>query len=155
MNRLFLLLVAALAAAPARADLGANIYGVSYHFDRDRAKALGVDSGFNPGLGVRWRKVDTSVDWFADVGFYRDSGRNTAKLAGVGGLWHATENFRAGGAIALLHSDTYNGGRAFIAPLPVLAYELRPLTLNMVYLPKVHQVNDINTLGFWLTWWLR
>ena len=102
-----------------------------------------------------WRKRDASVDWFADTGFYRDSGRNTAKLAGVGGLWHATENLRLGGALALLHSRTYNRGAAFITPLPVAAYELRSVTLNVVYLPKVHALNDINTVGFWATIWLK
>jgi hypothetical protein len=29
------------------------------------------------------------------------------------------------------------------------------VTLNMVYMPKVHEVNDINTLGFWATFWLK
>jgi len=41
-----------------------------------------------------------------------------------------------------------------IAPLPVIAYEWRAATLNMVMLPKVHELNDINTFGFWLTLWL-
>jgi len=141
-------------AFPAQADLGVNVYGASYHFDRDKAKEIGVDNEFNPGLGVRWRKVEDRWDWFADAGFYRDSGRNTAKLAGVGALWHFGQ-FRLGGALALLQSDTYNRGDAFIAPLPVAAYDFRRVTLNMVYMPKVHEVNDINTLGFWATIWFH
>jgi len=139
----------------ARADLGLNVYGLSYHLDRDKARQLGVDNEFNPGLGVRWRRAEKSFDWFADAGFYRDSGRNTALLAGGGALWHATEGLRLGGALALLHSDTYNRGKTFVAPLPVAAYDFKRVTLNMVFLPKVHEVNDINTLGFWATVWLR
>ena len=151
----FLPLVLILISTACRADLGLNVYGLSYHLDRDKAHKLGVDNEFNPGLGVRWRKVEKSFDWFADVGFYRDSGRNTAALAGGGALWHASEGLRLGGALALLHSDTYNKGKTFVAPLPVAAYDFRRVTLNMVFLPKVHEVNDINTLGFWATVWLR
>lgn len=53
------LLCAALALPlPALVDLGINLYGLSYHFDRSRARELGVDNGFNPGLGVlRCRRV--------------------------------------------------------------------------------------------------
>ena len=151
-----LLLLALLLPLTASADLGVNVYGASYHFDQDKARAAGVDNQFNPGLGVRWRQpANERFDWFADAGFYRDSGRNTAVLAGGGAFWRATEGLRLGGALAFLHSDTYNRGKAFIAPLPVAAYEWRRVTLNMVYMPKVHEVNDINTLGFWLTVWLR
>jgi hypothetical protein len=138
-----------------RADLGLNLYGLSWHFDQDKARELGVDNQVNPGLGARWRKVEERWDWFADAGFYRDSGRNTAKLAGVGALWHLGESARLGLAAAVLNSDTYNKGKTFVAPLPVAAWEFRHATLNMVYMPKVHEVNDINTLGFWLTVWLR
>jgi hypothetical protein len=27
--------------------------------------------------------------------------------------------------------------------------------LNVVYLPKVSEINEVATLGFWATWWLR
>ena len=30
--------------------------------------------------------------------------------------------------LAFLHTDTYNAGKAFIAPLPVAAYDLRRVT---------------------------
>jgi len=151
----FLPLVLILISTACRADLGLNVYGLSWHFDQDKAKEIGVDNQVNPGLGVRWRKVEERWDWFADAGFYRDSGRNTATLAGAGALWHVGASARLGGALAVLHSDTYNQGKTFIAPLPVAAWDFRHATLNVVYLPKVHEVNDINTLGFWLTVWLR
>jgi hypothetical protein len=144
-----------LVATTCRADLGLNVYGVSWHFDQDKAKELGVDNQVNPGLGVRWRSVGERWDWFADAGFYRDSGSNTAKLAGAGALWHLGESLRLGGALALLGSDTYNGGKTFMVPLPLAAYETPAVTFNMVYLPKVRGLNDIHTLGFWLTFWLR
>ena len=144
-------------------DLGINLYGLSYHFDRQRAHEQHDDNWFNYGLGARYRLPDESVDWlpgqsidwFFDAGTYHDSGHHTAVVVGAGGYLHATQNLRVGAALAFLHSRTYNDGQAFVAPLPVAAYEWRSVTLNMVYLPKVRELNNINTLGFWLTIWLH
>jgi hypothetical protein len=149
-------LVILLAASPpalAQGELGINLYGLSYHFDRDRARELGFDNEVNPGLGVRWRVPGDKFDSFFDAGAYRDSGRNTAVLAGGGIFWKPTERLRLGGALAFFYSQTYNDGNAFLAPLPLLAYEWRAVTANLVYFPKVSSINEINTLGFWLTFW--
>ncbi len=153
--RFMLIFLMALPMTVHSGDLGINVYGLSYHFDRDKARELRDDNWFNYGLGARYRLPGEGLDWFFDAGAYHDSGRNTAVLAGAGGFWHATANLRLGAALAFLHSKTYNDGRSFVAPLPVAAYEWRAATLNAVYLPKVHSINDINTLGFWLTVWLR
>ncbi len=156
MPRFAAVLLAFALPVPAQAgDLGINVYGLSYHFDRDKARELRDDNWLNYGLGARYRVPGEGIDWFFDAGAYHDSGRHTAVLAGAGGYWHATEHVRLGAALAFLHSKTYNDGKAFVAPLPIAAYEWRAATLNLVYLPKVHSINDINTLGFWLTVWLR
>jgi hypothetical protein len=149
------LIALALCAQAARADVGINLYGASYHFDRDRAKKLGLTNEFNPGVGLRWRQAQSeSWDLFADGGFYRDSKGNTAVLLGGGGSWHATERARLGGGLVLLKSDTYNGNKAFVAPVPVAAYDTRLATLNLVYFPKWRDVNLTNQVGFWVTVWL-
>lgn len=136
-------------------DWGINLYGASYHFDRDKAKEMGLTHEINPGLGVRWRrKANESWDYFADAGFYRDSKANEAGLFGGGGFWHATDHLRLGGALVLLKSDTYNHNEAFVAPLPVAAYEGRRVSFNMVYMPKWQDINKTNQVGFWLTFWL-
>ena len=137
----------------AQGELGINVYGLSYHFERERARELGYDNEVNPGLGVRYRIPRGRFDWFFDAGAYRDSGRNTALLAGGGALWKPTERLRLGGALTFFSSDTYNDGDAFVAPVPVLAYEWRRVSLNLVYFPKVSGVNELNTLGFWITLW--
>jgi len=148
-------IAAALLAPAAQADVGLNLYGASYHFDRDKAKELGLTNERNPGLGIRWRKPRSeAMDWFLDAGFYDDSASNTAKLLGGGALWHATKGLRLGGGLVLLQSKTYNNGDAFIAPAPVAAYEWRRVTVNAVYFPKWRDVNRTNQLGFWLTVWL-
>jgi hypothetical protein len=137
-------------------DFGINVYGASYHLERREARARNVANEFNPGLGLRYRKrLDQRFDWFVDAGAYRDSGRSTAVLAGPGLFWRPSleSGWRLGAAIALVHSDTYNRGKAFIAPFPIMAYEWGAVTFNVTYIPKVSRVNDINTLGFWLTFW--
>ena len=135
-------------------DWGVNLYGASYHFERSRAKSLGLDNEVNPGLGIRYRApISERADWFFDAGLYRDSGRNTALIAGPGAFWKATDGLRLGGALAFFNSDSYNGGRAFVAPVPVAAYDWRRVTLNVTYFPRISSFNEINTLGFWLTFW--
>ena len=154
MTRSILLFVLLLPLA-ARADLGVNVYGLSWHIDADKARAEGVDTWYNPGLGVRYRVPGERFDYFFDAGAYRDSGRNTAILAGAAAHWRATQRARLGLALVLFNSKTYNSGNTFIAPLPVAAWEFDSVTVNMVWMPKWSEVNDINTLGFWLTYWLR
>jgi hypothetical protein len=155
-SRLWLVVALLVPLAGNAQDLGINLYGFSYHFDRERARALDVDNEFNPGLGVRYRVPHSErLQWVFDAGAYRDSGRNTARLAGAGALWKVSDGWRLGGALAVLDSDTYNGGKTFIAPLPLAAYEFRWAALNFVYLPKVSDANEVATLGFWLTWWLN
>lgn len=138
-------------------DFGVNVYGASYHFERREARERNVDNEFNPGLGLRYRRRhDARFDWFAEAGAYRDSGRNTAVLAGAGAFWKPggdASGWRLGGGLAFVHSDTYNRGRAFVAPFPVAAYEWRGVTLNVTYIPKVRRVNDISALGAWITIW--
>lgn len=142
-------------SSAAHADLGINLYGASYHFDREKAKEIGLTNEFNPGLGIRWRQARSEkLDLFVDAGFYDDSARHTAKLLGGGALWHAAERLRLGGGLVLLQSKTYNNGNAFIAPVPVLAYDWRRITFNLVYFPKFRDQNKTNQVGAWLTVWL-
>lgn len=143
-------------SAAAAQSLGLNVYGLSYHFDRSRARELGVDNEINPGLGLRYRIPHSEkLQWIFDAGAYRDSGRNTALLAGAGALWQVSAGWRLGGALVVLDSGTYNRGKTFVAPLPLAAYEFRSAALNFVYLPKVSDLNEVAALGFWATFWLR
>jgi hypothetical protein len=149
----------ALAAAPVpavAADFGINLYGLSYHFDRGRARELGMGNGFNPGLGLRYRVSQSErLQWIFDAGVYHDSGRNTAALAGAGALWRLGGGWHFGAALAAFQSNTYNHGEPFIAPVPLAAYEFRSATLNFTFLPQVAEVNEVATFGAWLTWWWR
>jgi hypothetical protein len=132
-----------------------HLFGLSYHLERARARELGLTNEVNPGLGVRYRLPREDYDWVFDAGALHDSARNTALLAGFGGYLKPTEHFRAGLALVLIHSDTYNSGDPFIAPIPAIGYEWRTVSANLAYSQRVKGVNEVNTLLFWLTFWPR
>jgi hypothetical protein len=140
---------------PAAAELGVSFYGLAYHFDRSRARDMGLDNEFIAGLGLRYRIPHSErLQWVFEAAAYNDSARNTALIVGGGALWKVTPGWRLGGALAAFKSDTYNRGDPFIAPLPLAAYEFRSVTLNFTFIPKMSEVNDVATLAVWLTWWL-
>lgn len=133
--------------------MGVHLFGLSFHLERDRAREEGLTNEVNAGLGIRYRLPREGYDWIFDAGAFRDSARNTALFGSAGASWKPTERLRAGLALVLFHSETYNRGDPFIAPIPALAYEWRSVSANVAYSPKVGGVNEVNTLLFWLTFW--
>jgi len=144
-----------LPAAAQDGELGVHLFGLSYHLERDRARKAGLTNEVNAGLGLRYRVPREDYDWVFDAGAFNDSARNTALLASAGASWKATERLRVGAALVLFHSDSYNSGDPFIAPIPAIGYEWRAVSANLAYSPKVGGVNEVNTLLFWLTFWPR
>ncbi|MDP1862699.1 MAG: hypothetical protein Q8K52_02200 [Thiobacillus sp.] len=144
-----------LAVAPVLAgDWGINLYGLSYHWDRDVARQNDLDNEFNPGLGVRysmgsWLKADAIID----AGAYYDSGRNTAVYAGAGLLWPLDKDkrFNLGAVLTAFHSDTYNRGDPFIAPLPLFSLRLDGVTLNLTHFPKIRNFNEVAATAMFIT----
>jgi hypothetical protein len=134
-------------------EIGINLYGASYHFERDRARELGLDNQFNPGLGVRYRQSSERMEWLADAGIYHDSAEHTAMVVGVGAWWKAGQSLRLGAALALFKSETYNGGDPALAPLPLVGWEFRSVTVNAAFAPRIAGLNEVSTLLFWLTYW--
>ena len=153
--RALALIVIMLVTLPVYAgEFGINLYGLSYHMDRERARQVGLDKTFNPGVGVRYLIGENQhFRWFADAGIYRDSGDATAKLAGAAVQWKVTGSLGIGAALVAFDSPSYNRGRAFVAPLPVVSYELRAATLNLFYSPKLRELNEVDTFGLWITFW--
>ena len=149
-----LTLAMASAVPTASAEWGVNLYGLSYHWERDTAEENDWDNEFNPGLGLRY----TFGEWlnasaFADAGAYYDSGRNTAVYGAAGLLWPLDREgrFNLGAALTAFHSDTYNNGDAFIAPIPLLALRFDHVTVNFTHFPKVSDFNSVNTTAMFLT----
>lgn len=132
--------------------LDLNVYGLSFHPNRAAARRLGVDNGFNPGLGLRYA-IDDNVQGvtFAEAGIYHDSGRNRAKYAALGYQFHLGDRWQIGGALAAFQSRTYNRGSAFVALIPALTYDMGPVKLNAVYMPKFGRYNTVDTVGIYVS----
>jgi hypothetical protein len=129
-----------------------NIYGLSYHPDREAVGRRNLDNEFNPGLGLHYELSDSARGVsFAEVGAYYDSGRNWAKFAGLGYQFKLGEHWRAGGSIALMHSKTYNDSTGFVAVIPLITYDFGNVKLNAAYYPKFAHYNDIAAFGVYLS----
>jgi hypothetical protein len=138
--------------APRINALDLNVYGFAYHPDREAIRRLGLDNEFNPGLGLRYELVNSERGiTFAEMGAYRDSGRNWAKFAGLGYQFKLGERWRIGGAVAVVNSRTYNDGVTFVGMIPLLSYDMGNVKLNAVYFPKIRHYNEVDVFGFYLS----
>jgi hypothetical protein len=137
-----------------------NVYGLSYHPDRETVHREGLDNQVNPGLALHYELVnDARSVTFTELGAYRDSGRNLAKFVALGYQFKYGQHWRIGGALAAMDSETYNNGVAFVGMIPLITYDAGPLKLNAVYFPKFANYNEIAAYGFYITLplgrWLR
>jgi hypothetical protein len=85
------------------------------------------------------------------VGFYKDSGSHVAKLAGLGYQYKLGKRWRLGGALVALHSETYNQGNPFLAPMPILTYDFGPMAVNAIYVPAYRDYNEFAVFGFYFS----
>jgi hypothetical protein len=133
-----------------RLDL--NIYGLAYHPDREKVKRENLDNQVNPGLGLHYELTNSERGiTFTELGAYYDSGRNWAKFLSLGYQFKLGENWKFGGAVAAMHSNTYNKGVAFVGMFPLVTYDLGPVKLNAVYFPKVANYNEVAAFGFYIS----
>jgi len=132
--------------------LDLNVYGFSYHPDRDTVHRLNLDNEVNPGLGLHYEFSDTERGTtFAEIGAYQDSGSNSAKFAALGYQYKLAKRWRIGGALAIVHSRTYNEGVAFVAMIPLITYDMGRVKLNATYLPKLGHHNEVAAFGFYIS----
>jgi hypothetical protein len=132
--------------------LDLNVYGLSYHPDREAVHRLNLDNQVNSGLGLHYElDNDERGSTFAEVGTYRDSGRNWAKFLGLGYQFKFGERWRIGGALAAMHSRTYNGGVGFVGMIPLITYDIGRIKLNAVYFPKFGDYNQVDAFGFYIS----
>jgi hypothetical protein len=59
------------------------------------------------------------------------------------------ERWRLGGALVGLVSPSYNHGGFFVAPLPIVSYDLGAVTLNAVYAPRYREYDEFAVFGFY------
>jgi len=132
--------------------LDLNVYGFSYHPDRDTVHRLNLDNEVNPGLGLHYELSDTERGTtFAEIGAYQDSGANLAKLVALGYQFKFAKRWRIGGALAVVHSQTYNDGVTFLAMIPLITYDMGRVKLNATYFPKLGHYNEVAAFGFYIS----
>lgn len=132
--------------------LDLNVYGFSYHPDREAIHRLHLDNEVNPGLGLHYEFSDTERGTaFAEIGAYKDSGSNLAKLIALGYQYKFAKRWRIGGALAVVHSDTYNDGITFLAMIPLITYDMGRVKINATYLPKLGHYNEVDAFGFYIS----
>jgi len=143
---------AADAEGESRLKLNMHVYGFSYHPDREGVRRNGVNNELNLGIGLNYtlREDEHSVR-FLEAGLYRDSGKNLAKVAGLGYQFKFGRHWRLGGALVGVHSPTYNNGEFFIAPLPIATYDFGPVKLNAIYVPRYRGYNEFAVYGFYFS----
>ena len=132
--------------------LDPNIYVLADHPDRETVHRKNLDNQVNPGLGLHYELTNSELGiTFTEAGAYYDSGRHWAKFLSLGYQFKFGEHWRAGGAVAAVHSKTYNNGVAFVGMFPLVTYDLGPVKLNAVYFPKVANYNKVAAFGFYLS----
>jgi hypothetical protein len=132
--------------------LNLHVFGLSFHPDRVGTRVNHLDNELNVGLGLYYElRNDTLGVTSVESGFYRDSGRNWAKFAGVGYQLKLGERWRLGANLLAIQSETYNKGRAFVAPIPLLTYDFGPVKLNATYIPKVAEYNLFSVYAVYVT----
>jgi len=136
-------------AAPQReADLGLNIFGLSFHTNR----SAGYNE-VNPGLGLRYVFSRPSPNWalFGDASFYYDSNREWAKYVALGAHYSLSPSWKIGAAIAYGQSRSYNQGQPFFAPIPGVAFLYHRIAFNVVVLPSEEAAAKIAGFAFFIT----
>ena len=132
--------------------LDLNVYGLSYHPDRETVHRLHLDNEVNPGLALHYELSDTERGvTFAEIGAYQDSGSNLAKFAAMGYQFKFGKRWRIGGALSLVHSRTYNEGVVFVGMIPLITYDMGRVKLNATYFPKLGHYNDVDAFGFYIS----
>ena len=132
--------------------LDVNIYGLSYHPDREAVHQKNLDNQFNPGIGLHYTLTDSPRgNFFVEAGAYYDSGSAWAQFAGLGYQFKVSRRWRIGGAVAVVNSPTYNRGTTFVGMIPLITYDLGRIKLNAVYFPKIANYNEVEIFGFYLS----
>jgi len=135
-----------------RSNFSVQVYGFSHHTDREGVRSDGLDNEVNSGVGLNYAfHTDSRGVGFVEAGFYRDSGDKVATLGGIGYQYRLGKYWRLGGALVGIQSETYNHGRFFVAPLPILTFDFGYLKLNTMYVPAYGDYNKYAVYGFYFS----
>lgn len=134
----------------AAAQSGINVFGLSYHPDRQTEDGFNFRE-FNPGIGLRhWVQVSEWRQTTLDAGLYLDSGGYLLIYGAAVFQFRVWKPLYVSTAIGLLKTDNLNNGKPFIAAIPGLMLNFESFQLNMMYIPAV-EMNPYTAFGFYGT----
>jgi hypothetical protein len=132
--------------------LDLNVYGLSYHPDREGVRRKNLDNQVNPGLGLHYPLAESARGtMFSEVGAFEDSGRNWAKFAALGYQFKLSSQWKIGGAVAVMNSRTYNGGTTFVGLIPLVTWDVGLIKINATYLPRIPGYVEFAAFAFYLS----
>lgn len=131
--------------------------GLSQHFDVAPSYAAQGINQRNWGLGLQYdlpRAPGRNWHWMFNGGGYHDSSNGTAVYLGGAWMvdvirrqpWQAQLGLQAG----IFHSERYNGGRVFVALMPVANIGHDNVSLNIAVAPRIPQIIDAGVVFFQL-----
>lgn len=152
LHAVLLLCLAGIGAGAAQAaQLGVNIFGISYHYKSQTYINNGSTTDYNQinsGIGVQYAvPAGTRNTWFAEAGIFKDSKAMRARYAALGYKWWPVSYLGGGLAIALLDSESYG---VPIAPLPVITVRGGRMALNATWIPALDSTES-GAIAFYAT----
>lgn len=151
-HRCFLLMSLTLAVflqgTEAYAQVGVNIFGLSYHYKPQEATNY---EAFNPGLGLHWtfdRTANTSLE--ANLGVYRDSEKTPEYHISFGGRARIWKPIELGLHVIWTQSPSMHWGKASLYPFPFLALRTGQTAFNFIYIPRLGDAWP-TTIGAYVT----
>jgi len=140
-----------IAGTVSASEFGINIYGISYHPDREDSQGNEFHE-INPGAGIQWILTETKRNvWFLDGGLYRNSSAHAAEYFSFGYRYKLYRGIQIGAALALYHSKDQNQDEPFLAPLLLLSYRFRRVSIHLIPLPRYKDVNRNAAIGLYAT----
>jgi len=144
-----------LAVPPLEAgEIGLDIFGFSYHFDR-RDETGKRFNEFNYGAGGRYILYSHERSSYSLEGaIYYDSFRYTAKFGAFGYDYRIIEQLSLGVLVGLIDSRSVSASGWIIGAVPLLRYRWRAASFNLIYLPEFPGINEFPGVATYLTIWL-
>ena len=135
------------------AELGLNLYGLSYHIDRRDVNGYRFNER-NPGVGVQFVFAQVrSSQYYVEAAILEDSYKRTAKYATFGYAYRIVGGLSIGALCGIYDSRSVSESAALVAA-PLISYRYHELKLHLVHLPEFPGINPYPSFALYATIYL-
>ncbi len=149
----FLLVLVAtmgLSAISYSAELGINLYGLSYHLDRRDVTGYRFNER-NPGVGATLTIHEKQRShYYIEAGIMEDSYRRAAKYVTFGYGYRIVKGLSIGVLCGIYDSRSVAESAVLVAA-PKVAYRYRDVELHLVHLPEFPGINPYPSFALYAT----